>query len=162
MKLVGVMLILFGAGLGYLKYRRDVLYTLGLTRSLADGLAVLRCGICVHRRSLPTILNGELQQGAAASAFWIPLAQRLASDGKSIRQCWVETAADLPKPLNELLSPLGALIPVGGDMFSCAANELREELLSAFHRQQETQNTKLRLTAAVCFSVAALFILVFI
>lgn len=160
MKILGALLILLGAFCGYVVYQRSSMQVLCLSKALADDLAVLRCRICTQRRTLPSVLACDLAQGACAPVLWIPLAHLLEQSEGSVRTCWQTASEALPEPLGRCVSPLGALLPAGGETLSNAVEEARREILAFAGRQQEQQPLKLRLAAAMCFSSAALFILV--
>lgn len=161
MKAAGILLIVFSAVWGYLVYRRSALQALRLIRALEEELGVLRCQICVYRRSLPAILDGELCRGVGGKFLWTPLSKRLRVGEGTIGECWERTVATLPREIAVRLSPLGSLLSIGGESLARAIDEVREELLLLERDRQERQKVDLRLSAAVCFSLAALFILAF-
>lgn len=160
MKLLGAMLVFVGALGGYVVYRRSSIQTLHLARTLSEDLAVLRCQICVHRKTLPSVLSRDLGQGAGNVALWSPLQSLLDESENPVRVCWETASQSLPEPLERCISPLGALLPAGGEVLACAIDEVRRELLEFALRQQEQQPMRLRLAAAICLSSAALFVLV--
>ena len=151
-------MILSAAGV-FLGIRRKTLERIQLAKALEDDLALLRCGICVYRRTLEQILQTDLGQGAAA-VFWNDLASLLDRHEGTVRCCWERASKTLPPPLDAVLFPLGALLPAGGESFERAVNEAREVLLACVRKQEAEHAVKLRLTAAVCFSTAMLIILV--
>ena len=159
MKVFGCILIFVSACSVFLTIHRKNTERIRLARALADDLALLRCGICIYRRSLEQILETDLGQGDAAR-FWNDLADLLRSHRGTVRDCWERAAESLPTPLRTVLLPLGALLPAGGETFDRAVNEARDALLVCVRTQEGEQSVKLRLTAAVCFSAAALIILV--
>lgn len=160
MKLLGALLILTGTFGGYLAYRRSALHLMALSKALADDLAVLRCRICIYRRTLPSILAEDLGQGSGNALFWSPLRELLERSGDSVRVCWENASRALPAPLDKILGPLGHFVPAGGETLASSIDEVRSELLSFIQAQQEQQPVKLRIAAAMCFSCAALFILI--
>lgn len=162
MKLVGAVMILASAAGGYLVYRRSAVLTLQILRALAEDLALLRCQICVHRRPLPAILDSELNRGIGGAYLWEPLAALLKRCEGTVSFCWESAVKALPPQIAVRLAPVGKLLPVGGDTLARAIDEVREELLALARVQQAQQPARLRLSAAMCFSVAALFILAFI
>lgn len=161
MKLAGAIMILISAAGGYLIYRRSAVLTLRLVYAIAEDLALLRCQICVHRRPLPLILSNELNRGPGGEYLWHPLADLLACSEGTICSCWEDAVAALPEVLAVRLAPLGRLLSTGGDTLSCAIDEVRDELLLLARKERTEQAAKLRLSAAMCISAAALFILVF-
>ena len=160
MKLTGATLILLGAACGYLVRRRSVAQSLLLLRALADDLPVLQWKICVQRCPLPVILAEDLSGGISGACLWQPLAQRLAQAGESFSTCWEEMMDGLPATIAQRLSPLGRLLPIGGDTLSEMLDEVHRELLRLVQEQEKRQQLSLRLTAALSFSAAALLILV--
>lgn len=159
MKLLGCILVLLSACGAFLSIQHSAVQRVRLAQALADDLALLRCGICIYRRTLEQILQTDLGQGAAAQ-FWIQLAVLLEKHEGTVRCCWESAAEGLPSPLNSIMLPLGALLPAGGETFDRAANEARDALLACVRKQETERSVKLRLTAAVCFSAAMLVILV--
>lgn len=159
MKAVGSILVLISALAFFLRERRVTVHRLKLAQSLADDLALLRCGICIHRLTLPQILQANLQESGAAE-FWSALLSMLLEAEGTVRFCWEKAAQLLPPPLDGMLTPLGALISEGGDTLDHFIDEVRDEMLSYIKTQREQQSIKLRITAALCFSSAALVILV--
>lgn len=147
---------------GYYIYRRSALLKLQLIRAIAEDLALLRCEICIHRRPLPTILDSALCHGAGGEYLWTPLMALMQRSDGTVCSCWEQAAGALPGALAQRLSPLGRLLSVGGEPLARAIDEVREELLVLAREQQERQSVELRLSAAVCFSLAALFLIVFI
>lgn len=161
MRAVGIIMIALSAVGGYSVYRRAALLKLQLIRALAEELALLRCQICIHRRPLPAILDGELCRGVGGEYLWKPLAEFLRRSEGTVQSCWEQAMDELPGMIAVRLAPLGRLLPVGGESLSRAIEEVREELLALAREQQERQSVELRLSAAVCFSLAALFLIVF-
>ena len=162
MKTVGVVLIIFSAGYAYLIYRRCILQTLHLVRSLADDLSLLRCRICVQRASLPVILTNDLSAGVSGKCLWVPLAARLARAEGAFDVCWNRSMDELPPMIAKHLAPLGKLLSVGGETLDRAIDEVHRELMELAEQQQRSSMVNSRLSAAVCFSAAAFFILVFL
>lgn len=160
MKLMGCILILTSACGAYLSYRRSLLSLQRMAEKLAEDLALLRCGICIHRRTLFAILSDDLAQERSATEFWSALSRLLVDSDESVRSCWEEAAGGLPTPFDTVLTPLGALLPAGGDVLANAIEEARSDLLRYVRTHRDGQSTKLRLAAAMCFSVALLFVLV--
>ncbi len=162
MKLMGAVLILFGAAYGNYAYRRSAMWTLHLLRSLADDLPLLQCRICVQRCLLPAILAEDLCHGLGGKHLWVPLAERLARARDPFSLCWEQTMDELPPLIAQRMAPLGKLLPVGGDMLGNAIEEVHRELLLLAREQESRQGVNLRLSAAVSFSAAALLILIFV
>jgi len=164
MKLIGALLVLWGAGSCYFLRRRQRLRPLWAGQALLGDLAVLRHQICVRRTPLPVILERDLTGGAGAEAFWRPLGELLTDPNreKALAACWVLAAEGLPEPLGEILAPLGPLLPAGGTELEQAINETREELTGFLRAERERQATAGRLGAALCLSGASLLILVLI
>ena len=161
MKVLGGILVAAGAIGAYLEYRKSAVRTLRLLRALAEDLALMRLMICIHRRALPDILTSELSESMAAEFFWLPLAGLIAQSGESTIRCWEKTVALLPPLVGNHLLPLGKFLPVGGDELDHAIAEVRREMIASAHELQERQPGELRLSAALCFSASALFILIF-
>lgn len=162
MKLIGAFLILLSAGYGYFVYRHSTRLTLRLLREIADDLPLLRCRIVVHRCALPHILAEDLGHGLSGKYLWMPLAESLTHTESSFCACWDRAMDQLPPLIVQRLSPLGKLLPVGGDVLESAIEEIHDELVRLLCEQQEKQRMDLRLSAAVCFSAAAFIILVLI
>lgn len=162
MKLAGIILVFLSAAYGFLLCRQSAVYTLSLLREIADDLPLLSCRICVQRCSLPLILAEDLGHGVSGKHLWIPLAERLACSEDTFCVCWARSIDGLPRMIAQRLSPLGKLMPLGGDVLANALEEIHEELLQIVREQQTQQTVKLRLSAAACFSAATIFILVFI
>ena len=164
MKLIGALLVLWGASAGYLLHRRQRLRPLRVGQALLGDLAVLRHQICVRRTPLPVILERDLADGTGAEVFWRPLGELLADPcgENALPNCWTLAAAGLPAPLEEMLAPLGPLLPVGGAELERAVNETREELAGFLRSERERQAAAGRLSAALCLSGASLLILVLI
>lgn len=162
MKLGGIVLILFSAGYGYLIYRRSMLCTLRLLREIAEDLQLLAYRICVQRCPLSVILTEDLGRGVSGAYLWTPLAVRIARADGSLDDCWNRTMDELSPLIAQRLLPLGKLLPIGGETLVGAIEEVRKELLRLAREQQEQQMIKLRLSAALCFSAAALFVLVIV
>lgn len=163
MKLVGALLVLWGAGGCYFLQRRQSLRPLLVGQAILGDLAVLRYQICVRRAPLPLILEKELTGGAGAEAFWQPLRELLAGSGEgTLPVCWEQAAEKLPGPIRRVLAPLGPLLPAGGRELEQAINETREELTGFLRSERERQAMAGRLTAALCLSGASLLILVLI
>ena len=162
MKAAGVILVLLSAVYGYLVYRRSATHTLLLLRALTDDLLLLRCRICVQRASLPTILAKDLCHGLSGRYLWEPLSERLTRAEGTFCVCWERSMDELPALIARHLTPLGRLLPVGGDTLSHAIDEVHGELLTLACEQQRCNAVNLRLSAAVCFSAAALFVLIFL
>ncbi|MBR3704982.1 MAG: hypothetical protein IKM11_05805 [Oscillospiraceae bacterium] len=160
MKLMGALLILASAGGGYLVYRHSSMLTLRLLREIADDLPLLRYRICVQRCALPWIIENDLRGGLSGRYLWIPLADNLAHADRSFCICWDQSTGELPPLIAQRLSPLGKLLPAGGELLSDAMDEIHRELLRLACEQQERQTIHQRLSAAVCFSAAALLVLV--
>lgn len=162
MKLVGVVLVFLSAVYGYLVYRCYATQTMQLLRALTDDLQLLRCRICVQRASLPVILTNDLSNGVSGRYLWMPLAERLARAEGSFAVCWERSMDELPAMIAQRLAPLGKLLPVGGDTLARAIDEVYRELSMLAEEQQRSGSVNSRISAAVCFSAAALFILVFL
>ncbi|MBR3704923.1 MAG: hypothetical protein IKM11_05505 [Oscillospiraceae bacterium] len=162
MKLIGAILVLLSAGYGYFVYRHSTRFTLRLLREIADDLPLLQCRICVHRCALPRILAEDLGHGLSGRYLWLPLAADLTHTESSFSECWDRVMDELPPLIAQRLSPLGTLLPVGGNVLESAIEEIHEQLVRLPCEQQKKQQVSLRISAAVCFSAAALFILVMI
>lgn len=162
MRAAGIIMIMLSAAGGYYIHRRTAVLRLQLIRALADDLALLRCQICIHRRPLPAILDGELRCGIGGEYLWMPLEELLQRSQGTVQSCWEQAVGGLPDLIAQRLVPLGRLIPIGGEPLARAIDEVREELLVLAHEQRERQSVELRLSAAVCFSLAALFLIVFV
>ena len=165
MKLIGAALVLCGAGYAWAQRRREDLRPIRVGRALLGELAVLRYQICVLRRPLPDLLEGELTEGLGAAVFWGPLLARIREAGQvgaSLPECWRSAALGLPPPLGRILAPLGTLLPVGGSRLDAAIEETREELAGFLRQETGRQAQRGRISAAVCLSGALLLILVLI
>lgn len=162
MKLWGVVLIFLSAAYGYLLYRHTTMRTLRLLRAIADDLPLLQCRICVQRCSLPAIFSDDLCRGLSGRYLWTPLANRLARAEGTFQACWDSTMDELPPIIAERLSPLGKLLPVGGDTLASAIEEVNRGLLLLAQEEQTQQKVRLQLSAAMYFSAATLFVLVFV
>ena len=160
MKLIGATLVLLGAVYGYLVRRRSAAQSLRLLRALADDLPLLQWRICVQRCPLPAILAEDLSGGISGACLWQPLAQRLAQAKESFSSCWDQMMDELPVTIAQRLSPLGRLLPIGGDTLAEVLDEVHRELLQLLQEQEKRQQLTLRLSAAISFSAAALVILV--
>ena len=162
MKLAGVILILVSAGYGYCVHRRKGMQAMRLLRDLTDDLLLLRCRICVQRASLPLILERDLSSGVSGKYIWVPLAARLARAEGAFDECWESLMDELPEGIAQCLAPLGKLLPVGGDTLASAIDEVHSQLVILADEHRRSTAVSLRLSAAICFSSAALFILIFL
>lgn len=165
MKLMGAALVLCGAGYAWAQRRREEMRPIRIGRALLGELAVLRYQICVLRRPLPDLLEGELAEGIGAAAFWGPLLTRIQGAGQagsSLPDCWRSAARGLPPPLGRILAPLAPLLPAGGGRLDAAIEETREELAGFLRQETDRQAQRGRISAAVCMSGALLLILVLI
>ncbi len=162
MKLFGAVLIFLGAGGLYILRRREELLPLRVGQAVAADLAVLRWQVCVCRRPLPEICTEILTDGLGAAYLWGPLGQYLQEEDHTLPGCWVRAAEKLPVPLGRLLTPLGPLLPAGGERLADAVEETREELSRFLRAEAERQADRSKITAAVCLSGACLMILVLI
>jgi len=160
MKLLGVCLIILGSGGYWLVWDRRRKAEMALYRSLLQDLAVLGWNICVRRRSLPDIAATCFPSGAAAERFWLPLLRLLERQELPLNECWRKTAAQLPEPLAGILSSLGELLGVGGNVLQGAIDETREELAGYLQERQRQEAQQGRLAAALCVSGALMLILV--
>ncbi len=162
MKVVGALLILFGALWGHLQHRREIMLPLRLARALASDLAVLRCEICVSRRPVPVILERDLSRGMGAEYLWHPLSRLLREDGErmNMQNCWEAALAALPAPLMLCLLPLGPLLSNGGKSLEQAVDEVREELIRICRSEEERQAAQMKLSAALSISGACLAVLI--
>lgn len=161
MSAAGALLLIVSAVWGYLIRRRCAVRTLQLIRALTEDLGILRCRICVHCRPLPEILKTELSRGAGGACLWEPFAKLLSTSECSLGACWADIVETLPGEVGIRLAPLGQFLSVGGESLARAIDEAREELAALYRERQEKQGTELKLTAAVYFSFALLFILTF-
>lgn len=159
MKLLGALLLLGGTGGWLLQRRREKQLPLHLGRALLEDLAILRYQIQVCRTPLPELLS-ELAAGISGEAVWKPLAVLLSQEGAYLPRCWRETLQDLPLSLRRILSPIGPLLPAGGEPLAEAIEEAREELTRFLHEEAVRQASRNRVTAAVCLAGASLVILV--
>jgi len=162
MRTAGIVMIVLSAFGGYGVYCRTVMQKLQLIRTLTEDLALLRCQICIHRRPLPAILDSELCHGSGGTYLWKSLAELLRRSEGTVQTCWEKAVSGLPEEVAVRLVPLGRLLPVGGEPLARAIDEVREELVMLARERQERQSVELRLSAAVCFSVTALFLIIFI
>lgn len=137
---------------------------LRLARALLADLAVLDGQIRLCRAPLPQVLAESLAEGPGGEALWGPLLERLRSKdaARGLPWCWRKTVQALPPPLDRLLSPLGTLLPVGGERLAAAIEETREELTGYVREEAVRQAGQGRITAALCLSAACLLILVLI
>lgn len=163
MRWLGALLVLAGAGGGWLLTRRESLGPQRLARALLVDLGVLADGVCCLRRPLPDILREDLREGEGAVWLWRPLLAALEGEtGRSLPGCWAGAAGALPAPLDGMLAPLGPLLPAGGEALRRAIEETREELTGFWREERARQAASARLTAAVWLSGACLLILVLI
>jgi len=161
MRVLGALLIFWGAGCLYLQYRRAQLLPVQVGRAILDDLAVVGYQIRFCRSPLPDILEGT--QGPGADWLWRPLLERLRAQGeRGLPWCWREAAEALPPPLGRYLAPLGPLLPAGGERLAAAIEETREELTGFLREETARQASKGRVTAALCLSGACLLVLVLI
>ena len=161
MKVLGALLILLGAGGCCFQHRREGQLPLEIGRALLEDLAVLRCQICLRRMPLPQILEEMLLDGLGAQWLWSPLSESFGGE-HSLPQCWARTIEQLPDPLGRILSPLGQMLPQGGQRLGDAIEETREELSRFLRTETARQAEKDRVTAAVCLAGACMTILVLI
>ena len=162
MKLAGSILVIFGAVYGYVVNRQAATQTMRLLRALTDDLRLLRCRVCVQRATLPSILADDLSDGLSGRYLWMPLVARMSRAEGAFADCWDKTMDELPAVIAQCLAPLGKLLPVGGDTLAHAIDEVHRELLALADEQQRSYAVSSRLSAAVCFSAAALFILIYL
>ena len=162
MKLAGVILVFFSAGCGYFLHRRTAAQKECLLRELMDDLQLLRCRICVQRASLPTIITNDLTHGISGRYLWMPLAERLTRAEGTFCVCWNRSMDELPQEIAQRLAPLGELLPVGGETLARSIDELQREFVLLANEQRRENAVSSRLSAAMCFSAAALFILIFL
>lgn len=160
MKLLGALLVLGGAAGCFVQRRRQDMLPLRIGQALLGDLEILRYQVCACRTPLPLILERELCRGIGAEVLWQPLSRAL--EREALPGCWEEAAQALPQPLGRILSPLGPLLPIGGEALGRAIEETREELTRVLRAERERQAMAGRLTAAVCLSGACLLILVLI
>ena len=161
MRWLGALLMLAGAGGGYLLARRESLLPERLARALLVDLGVLADGVCCLRRPLSDILGKDLAEGLGAVWLWRPLLEMLKGEtGQSLPACWAEVTGQLPAPMDWMLASLGPLLPAGGEALRRAIEETREELTGFLREERSRQAVEARLTAAVCLSGACLLILV--
>ena len=163
MRLLGVALVLWGAGCLYFTRRRESLLPLRVGQAVLADLAVLRYQVCICRRPLPEICGGFPPDSLGAVFLWGPLGRCLAEQTEpTLPGCWARAAAGLPPPLDEYLAPLGPLLAAGGERLAAAIEETREELTGYLRAETARQAEQGRLTAALCLSGACLLILVLI
>jgi len=163
MKILGALLVLWGAGGFYFQRRREALLPIRTARALLADLAVLRYQVCVCRAPLPEICTDMLREGLGAQYLWGPLGQSLQDAGEpTLSRCWAKVADGLPPPLDRLLAPLGPLLPVGGERLAGVIEETREELARFSREESARQAGQGRILAALCLSGACLVILVLI
>ena len=155
-------MIFLSAGYGYYIHHHTAQQTMRLLREITDDLLLLRCRVCVQRASLPSILSNDLSRGLSGKWLWKPLAERLAGAEEAFAVCWEKVVDKLPTTVAQRLAPLGRFLPVGGDILAQALDEVHRELTILTREQQRINSVNSRLAAAVCFSVAALFVLVLI
>ena len=159
MKLAGAVMIFFSAGSWCFLRWREGREVLTLARALLEDLAVLSCQIRMCRTPLPELL--EKREGPGADRFWRPLLERLEqAEGNTLSQCWTGAAAELPEPLEQIMSPLGVLLSVGGARLEEAVEETREELARFLREETDRQAGQGRIHAALCLSGACLAVLV--
>ena len=161
MKLTGAALIFFSAGCWCLQRRREGQKILELTRALAEDLAALGCRVRICRTPLPELL--EELKGPGAEKLWRPLLERLKrTEGETLQECWIAAAAELPDPLKQIVTPLGAMISVGGVRLDEAVEETRKELTRFLREESVRQAGQGRIHAALCLSGACLAVLVLV
>jgi len=161
MKWAGALLVLAGAWGCCLLWRRTASQPLRVGQALLGDLSVLSYQICVRRAPLPEILSERLCAGEGAVWLWGPLAAGLEGE-RPLPECWTEAAGRLPGRLPELLEPLGALLPAGGERLSAAVEETREELHRYLREERAELAARGRIAAALCLSGASLLILVLV
>ena len=162
MKLLGALLLLGSAGAWSLLRRREGQEPLRLGRALLEDLSVLGYHIRACRTPLPELLEEVLTDGPGAERLWKPLGTRLGEEGESLPRCWHMAVRTLPPPLGKLLSPLGPLLPVGGEPLAAAIEETREELTRFLREETARQAARSRIVTALCLAGACLVILVLI
>ena len=160
MKLLGALLVLGAAGCGCLCKRREGMLPLRLGRAICNDLAVFRYQIQTCRTPLPELLEEYLTDSPAAGPLWRPLLVLLSEERDSLPQCWQKVVQPLPPPIRKLLSPLGPLLPAGGEPLADAIEETREELTRFLRDESVRQASQCRVTAALCLAGACLVILV--
>lgn len=163
MKLLGCALILWAAAQLWLTQRQRLLAPLRLAEALRGDLALLKGRCCTGAVPLPAILERELTHGPGAAALWRPLLAALRQEeAPALSSLWRQLTDPLPPPLDRLLAPLGPLLSLGGQGLSRVIDETREELTGFIRAERRRQAAAQRLCAALCFSGAALVILVLI
>ena len=163
MKLLGSILILWSAGVGFFLHRREGKNRILLCEALLEDLAVLKSRACTACLPLPQILESELSDSAAAQWLWRPFSGMLLErNGARLEDCWSRISAGLPVPLDRLLLPLGPMLSRGGEPLERAINETREELTGFLRAERQRRIAADRLTAALYLSGASLVILVLI
>lgn len=164
MKMAGAMLIFLGALLGYIRNYLRMITPLKLARALACDLMALKSGVCISRRTLPALLERQLNGGVGARYLWIPFKDALeassAGDGMTVRECWGQTVDMLPSPLSKMMLPIGAHLGAGGEILGRAIDEVREELLTYIRITEEQRGEKLKLSAALCLFGACFVVLI--
>lgn len=161
MRWLGALLVLAGAGGGFVLVRQQSLLPMRLAQALLVDLGVLSGRICGARKPLPAILTDDLAAGLGARFLWGPLLTLLEQErGHSLPDCWARAADSMPPPLNSLLAPLGPLLPAGGPALARAIEETREELTGFLREERARQAAEGRLAAALCLSGACFLILV--
>ena len=153
MRWLGALLVLAGAGGGFVLVRQQSLLPMRLAQALLVDLGVLSGRICWARKPLAA--------GLGARFLWGPLLTLLEQErGHSLPDCWARAADSMPPPLNSLLAPLGPLLPAGGPALARAIEETREELTGFLREERARQAAEGRLAAALCLSGACFLILV--
>ena len=163
MKLLGAAMILFGTMGTFLLWRERSLEPIRVGEALLRDLAVLERCICRRQMSLPAITGAVLRESAAAQRIWTPLHVLMTEGEKEgLSACWQIACGNLPSQLQPILSPLGPLLPEGGQALHRAINETREELTGFLRAQRQRQTEDSRLGGAVSMASACLLILVLI
>lgn len=160
MKVMGVALIFWGAMLGYTQFRRWMNLKIRLGRALINDLGILKVEVCIRCRALPVILERELSDGIGAEYLWKPLLCRITSGNGAVRECWEEETANLPEQFPQRMAPLGAMLQEGGEPFSRAVEEVREDLRRDLYAEESRSALSVRLAGALCFSGASILVLI--
>ena len=159
MKLLGCLLVAFGAvGLCLLRQREETALLDWGAAMLAD-LSLLRREVCLCRTPLPRVMEAFLCSSPFTGCAWQSFLRGLDQGADSAWECFLVC---VPSCFAPALMPLGAHLSGGGEGLKRAIDETREELASHLRRERAelAQRSKLRWAISSC--AAALVILVLI
>ena len=160
MKLLGAALVFAGALYAFFLHRQRELCTLRLGRTLVRDLAVLKSGICIYRKTIPSLCDNDLKNSPDSECFWNSVRELLAKGELTLQESWERAAETLPPVWGARLMPLGSLLSGGGALLANAIDEVREELLSDLRAEEGKLSASLRLSGALYLSGACLAVLV--